>query len=170
MYFFIYVIFIKFSFTFSIKASNSSIESPRFKCFAISLPNNLGDFKNGMNDMAQGFETKEGNPQSIEDLFAGDGYKVLKSFNKNGATYYAVARKTGAFGGFFGPEGNDMAEELNIYLDGNGTATYVGYKVGKIPGAILCTLGIVIPSLVIILKLKVQNYLRLSFNEIYKIH
>lgn len=82
---------------------------------------------NKFNDFAQGYETKEGNPQSIEDLFAGDGYKVIKTFNKDGATYYAVVRKTGAFAEFFGPEGNDMAEELNIYLDGNGTATYDGY-------------------------------------------
>lgn len=78
-------------------------------------------------DFQSGYETKEGNPQSIEDLFAGDGYKVLKSFNKNGATYYAVVRKTGAFAEFFGPEEDAMAEELNIFLDGNGTATYVGY-------------------------------------------
>lgn len=85
-------------------------------------------------DFQSGYDTKEGNPQSIEDLFAGDGYRVLKSFNKNGATYYAVVRKTGAFAEFFGPEGNDMAEELNIYLDGNGTATYVGYH-PKVKGA-----------------------------------
>lgn len=91
------------------------------------IKDGINDIGNKINDFAQGYETKEGNPQSIEEVFEGDGYKVLKSFNKNGATYYAVVRKTGAFAEFFGPEGNDMAEELNIYLDGNGTATYVGY-------------------------------------------
>ena len=34
---------------------------------------------NKINDFAQGYETKEGNPQSIEEVFEGDGYKVLKS-------------------------------------------------------------------------------------------
>lgn len=118
----------------TIKLTESKLRTIVEDCVREALMGNVGSkIKNGIdtignkiNDFAQGYETKEGNPQSIEDVFEGDGYKVIKSFNKNGATYYAVVRKTGAFGEFFGSEGNDMTEELNIYLDGNGTATYVG--------------------------------------------
>ena len=74
----------------------------------------------------QGFETKEGNPQSIEEVFNGDGWEVVKIFNKNGSTYYAVKPVTGAFAGHFGVQGDEMAEELNIFLNGNGTASYAG--------------------------------------------
>ena len=77
-------------------------------------------------DFHQGFDTKEGNPQSIEDVFEGDGWKVVKTFNKNGSTYYAVKPVTGAFAEHFGPQEDDMAEELNIFLDGHGTASYEG--------------------------------------------
>jgi hypothetical protein len=77
-------------------------------------------------DFHQGYETKEGNPQSLEDVFDGNGYNVVKTFNKNGATYYAVKPVTGAFAEHFGAEKDAMAEELNIFLNGNGTATYAG--------------------------------------------
>lgn len=118
-----------------VKLTESKLRSIVEDCVREALMGNVGSkikdginaIGNKINDFAQGYETKEGNPQSIEDVFEGDGYKVLKSFNKNGATYYAVVRKTGTFAEFFGPEGDNMAEELNIYLDGNGTATYVGY-------------------------------------------
>ena len=89
--------------------------------------------QNRFHDEEAGYETKEGNPQSIEDLFEGDGYEIIKSFNKNGATYYAVKCKRGAFLEFYGPEKEEMAEELNIFLNGNGKATYVG-KHPKVKG------------------------------------
>ena len=74
---------------------------------------------------ANGYETKEGNPQSIEDVFEGDGWKVVTKVPKNGATYYFVSRKTGLMGAFYGVEKQDMVEELNNFLHGN-RVKYIG--------------------------------------------
>ena len=110
-----------------LKLSESKLQEMVIEAVKSALNENFfTDMGDKFNDFAQGYPTKEGNPQSIEDLFEGDGWQVVKSFNKNGATYYAVKRMTGSFGVFNGQEDNDMVEELNIYLNGNGTASYVG--------------------------------------------
>lgn len=89
-----------------------------------AVKDTLNNINNKLEDFHNGYTTKEGNPTSIEDVFEGDGWKVVKSFNKNGSTYYAVKRMTGFLGEFYGVE--DMTEELNIFLNGNGTASYAG--------------------------------------------
>ena len=45
-----------------------------------SIISNLGDkIKNSLEDYYNGYETKEGNPQSVEDVFEGDGWTVKAS-------------------------------------------------------------------------------------------
>lgn len=99
-----------------------------------SFLSNMGNaIKNGaktvadkFDDFSRGYDIKEGNPQSIEDLFEGDGWKVVHVFAKGGGTVYAVKRTSGSFGVFDGQEVENMVEELNTYLEGNGTAQYLG--------------------------------------------
>lgn len=81
--------------------------------------------RGGWERFANGYETKEGNPQSIEDVFEGDGWKIKAKVPKNGATYYFVARTSGDFGTFYGVDVEGMVEELNIFLGGN-RAKYIG--------------------------------------------
>lgn len=81
-------------------------------------------------DFERGYDLKEGKPQSIEDVFEGDGWKVaaVKQSN-NGYTYYGVRRATGTWGAHNGIPAEEMAEELNIFLQDSGqqpTAEYVG--------------------------------------------
>lgn len=85
----------------------------------------LDKMKGAWQRFTDGYETKEGNPQSIEDVFEGDGWKIHATVPKNGATYYFVSRQTGDFGTFYGQEVNEMVDELNIFLGGN-RAKYIG--------------------------------------------
>lgn len=92
----------------------------------------LDNMRSGFNNVkgawqrfTDGYETKEGNPQSIEDVFEGDGWKIHATVPKNGATYYFVSRQTGDLGTFYGQEVNEMVDELNIFLGGN-RAKYIG--------------------------------------------
>ena len=86
-----------------------------------------------VNDFMKGYPTKEGNPTSEEDVFEGDGWKILKVKQlPNGKEFY-VRRTSGGMGEFYGKEIEEMVEELNIFLNGNGTAQYVG-KYEKKPG------------------------------------
>lgn len=94
-----------------------------------SIISNLGDkIKNSLEDYYNGYETKEGNPQSVEDVFEGDGWTV-KATSKGktpNSVMYAVVRKKGQFGAFNGIEPEGMVEELNTFLNGKGTAKYIG--------------------------------------------
>ena len=85
----------------------------------------FNNLKGAWQRFANGYETKEGNPQSIEDVFEGDGWKIVTKVPKNGSTYYFVSRKTGAMGAFYGVEIDDMVEELNTFLGGN-RVKYIG--------------------------------------------
>lgn len=87
--------------------------------------NKIGD---KFDDIYQGYSTKEGNPQTIEDVFNGDGYKVIKKEPSTKGTYYYVEKSHGALGGFYGVEPKDMVEELNIFLGKNDSAFYMGCK------------------------------------------
>lgn len=95
------------------------------------LDNIRSGFENvgkNMSRFVNGFNYKEGSPTSIEDLFEGDGWKIVSAVPKNGSTFYFVKRMTGSFGAFNGQEVNEMVEELNIFLKGN-KAKYIGkYK------------------------------------------
>lgn len=88
-----------------------------------TILNKIGD---KFNDAFQGYPTKEGNPQSIEDVFEGDGYKVIKTEQSTKGTYYYVEKTSGALGEFYGVEPENMVEELNIFLGNNGSASYIG--------------------------------------------
>ena len=88
-----------------------------------TILNKIGD---KFDDAFQGYPTKEGNPQSIEDVFEGDGYKVIKTESSAKGTYYYVEKTSGALGEFYGVEPEDMVEELNIFLGNNGSASYIG--------------------------------------------
>lgn len=90
-----------------------------------NMKSGFENIKGAMSRFADGYETKEGNPQSIEDVFQGDGWKIIASVPKNNATYYFVSRQTGALGAFYGQEVEQMVEELNIFLGGN-RAKYIG--------------------------------------------
>lgn len=93
-----------------------------------NMKSNFGKIKHGFNKFANGFDYKEGNPTSIEDLFEGDGWRVISVVPKNGGTYYFVSRMTGSLGAFHGQETEEMVEELNMFLRGN-KAKYIGkYK------------------------------------------
>ena len=81
-------------------------------------------------DFERGYDLKEGKPQSIEDVFEGDGWKIkaVKQSN-NGYTYYGVIRVAGTWGVHNGIPVEEMAEELNIFLQDSGkepSAVYVG--------------------------------------------
>ena len=88
------------------------------------------NLKGAWQRFANGYETKEGNPQSIEDVFEGDGWKIVTKVPKNSSTYYFVSRKTGAMGAFYGVEIDDMVEELNTFLGGN-RVKYIGHHPEK---------------------------------------
>jgi hypothetical protein len=91
-----------------------------------SIKNGIKTAADRFDDFTRGYDVKEGIPQSIEDLFEGDGWRVIRVFAKGGGTVYAVKRMSGSFGVFDGQEVEDMVDELNIYLDGNGTAQHLG--------------------------------------------
>lgn len=90
-----------------------------------TILNKIGD---KFSDVFQGYPTKEGNPQSIEDVFEGDGYKVIKTESSAKGTYYYVEKTSGALGEFYGVEPKDMVDELNIFLGKNDSAFYIGCK------------------------------------------
>lgn len=94
-----------------------------------SIISNLGDkLKNSLEDYYNGYKTREGNPQSVEDVFEGDGWTV-KATSKGktpNSVMYAVVRKKGQFGAFNGIEPEGMVEELNTFLNEKGTAKYIG--------------------------------------------
>lgn len=93
--------------------------------FLDNMRSGFNNVKGAWQRFADGYETKEGNPQSIEDVFEGDGWKIHATVPKNGATYYFVSRQTGGLGAFYGQEVNEMVDELNIFLGGN-RAKYIG--------------------------------------------
>lgn len=76
----------------------------------------------------RGFETPEGKPQSIEDVFKGNGWKIRATSNGKtpNSTMYAVSRLSGAFGSFNGLQPKELADDLNIFLQGKGKAMYIG--------------------------------------------
>ena len=90
-----------------------------------NMRSGFNNVKGALSRFADGYETKEGNPESIEDVFEGDGWKIHAAVPKQGATYYFVSRQTGALGAFYGQEVNEMVEELNTFLGGN-RAKYIG--------------------------------------------
>lgn len=90
-----------------------------------NMRSGFNNVKGVLSRFADGYETKEGNPESIEDVFEGDGWKIHAAVPKQGATYYLVSRQTGALGAFYGQEVNEMVEELNTFLGGN-RAKYIG--------------------------------------------
>lgn len=90
-----------------------------------NMRSGFNNIKGAWQRFANGYETKEGNPQSIEDVFEGDGWKIHATVPKQGATYYLVSRQTGALGAFYGQEVNEMVEELNTFL-GSNRAKYIG--------------------------------------------
>lgn len=85
---------------------------------------------NKVDDFERGYDLKEGKPQSIEDVFEGDGWKVSAvKQSSNGYTYYGVKRATGTWGAHNGIPVEEMVEELNMFLQDSGqqpTAEYVG--------------------------------------------
>lgn len=105
--------------------------------FMQNAVNKVRDFAqkadNKIDDFTRGYEIKEGNPQSVEDLFQGDGWEIVSVVNKGSYNLYGVRRMTGSFGVFDGMEVNEMEEELNMFLNGKGSAKYVG-KLPKYPG------------------------------------
>ena len=90
-----------------------------------NMRSGFNNVKGALSRFADGYETKEGNPESVEDVFEGDGWKIHAAVPKQGATYYFVSRQTGALGAFYGQEVNEMVEELNTFLGGN-RAKYIG--------------------------------------------
>lgn len=82
----------------------------------------------------RGFETPAGNPQFLEDVFKGNGWEIRATANGKTpiSTMYAVSRLSGAFGSFNGLQPKELADALNIFLQGNGKAMYIG-KLPKYP-------------------------------------
>ena len=82
----------------------------------------------------RGFETPAGNPQFLEDVFKGNGWKIRATSNGKtpNSTMYAVSRLSGAFGSFNGLQPKGLVDDLNIFLQGNGKAMYIG-KLPKYP-------------------------------------
>lgn len=93
--------------------------------FLDNMKSGFDNAKNALSRFADGYEVKEGNPQSIEDVFEGDGWKIIAAVPKQSSTFYLVSRQTGAFGAFNGIDVNGMVEELNTFLGGN-YAKYIG--------------------------------------------
>lgn len=79
-----------------------------------------------MDDLAQGYNTLEGNPQSEADVFKGNGWIIIdEQQNPNGKSF-KVKRTSGAFGGFYGKEIEELIEDMMYFLNGNGTIEYIG--------------------------------------------
>lgn len=76
----------------------------------------------------RGFEAPEGKPQSVEDVFNGNGWKIKAISNGKtpNSTMYAVSRLSGAFGSFNGLQPKELEDDLNIFLQGKGKAMYIG--------------------------------------------
>jgi hypothetical protein len=83
--------------------------------------------KDSIYDFEQGFDTKEGNPQSIEDIFEGDGWQLMKEpFNKGGATIYIV-KPVLLHGGHNGIDADGMIEEIEMFYNGKVNVTYTDH-------------------------------------------
>ena len=79
----------------------------------------------------RGYEIKDGQPQRIEDVFLGDGWKDVKMQNKGTERFYFATKATGSFGSFHGKEIPELVDDLNIYLNGKATASYAGTSPNK---------------------------------------
>jgi hypothetical protein len=79
---------------------------------------------------SRGYMTPEGQPQSIDDVFTGNGWKIIKKDKQNGAMFYYVSRTSGLMGNFYGLKPNNLVEDLNVFLGGN-YAQYLGKDQNK---------------------------------------
>ena len=85
-------------------------------------------FGNKIDDFYQGYPTKEGQPQSIEEVFEGNGWEIiLNKTNPQGTTYIAANKVS--------PNGvlssKALVEDLNIFLNGKGQAIFLGQDKNK---------------------------------------
>ena len=110
-----------------LKTINESLsEDNMFTRAGEKFSNGLQKFDDMFTDYHNGFETKEGNPQSVADVFVGDGWEIIESPQDGNFGIFKVKRTMGAFGGFYGQEIQEMIEEINIFLNNKGVVRYLG--------------------------------------------
>ena len=96
---------------------------------AVKLGLNEGAFdtmRDKFDDYVQGYPTKEGNPQSVADVFEGDGWEIVECPHDGNYGIFKVKRTMGGFGNFYGQEIQEMIEEIQIFLNNKGTVRYLG--------------------------------------------
>ena len=79
--------------------------------------------KDTFHDISQGYDTLEGNPENIEMVIKGDGWKMYrKPYNEDGATIYEIYPYL-----MHGISPERMAEEMRIFYDGKVKVSYTDH-------------------------------------------
>lgn len=100
----------------------------------ILVKEGFGDWASDKFDNAfRGYKVREGNPQSVLDVIKGNGWTYNKEVPFDPTTNtIKVQKATGAFGGHYGLSIEKLIEDINLFLNGKGRASYAGKDNGNV--------------------------------------